>query len=172
MKKKILSLVLAIATTFSLSANVFAADENTATADTRESVLAAAEMAAEGVATEEVSASSISETDSWISEDEVATLAQIGVDIPDTATVETVISEDDGMYEKIYLNENDFVCVDENNAIFRISNFGNGVGVATFTANNVATDVDEKNIAEMIRSLLHLTDEYTLESSEEFDKII
>lgn len=170
MKKKILSLVLAIATTFSLSANVFAAAENTATADTKESILALAEIAAEDITVEEVSTSIIAETDTWVSENDVATLEQIGVDVPDTATVETVILEDDGTYEKIYLNENDFVCVDENNEIFRISNFGDESGVATYTANDEATDVDENNIAEMIRGLLKLTDEYTLERAEEFDE--
>lgn len=170
MKKKILSLALAIATTFSLSASAFAANEENMTEESRVSVLAVAETAVEDVTFDEVTASEVSATDTWISEDEAVKLAQIGVDVPDTATVETVISEDDGTYEKIYLNENDFVCVDGNNEIFRISNFGDESEVAVYAATNEDATVDENMVAETIRALLNLSDEYVLIGTEEFDE--
>lgn len=170
MKKKILSLALAIATTFSLSASAFAANEENMTEESRVSVLAVAETAVEDVTFDEVTASEVSATDTWISKDEAVKLAQIGVDVPDTATVETVISEDDGTYEKIYLNENDFVCVDGNNEIFRISNFGDESEVAAYVATNEDATVDENMVAETIRALLNLSDEYVLIGTEEFDE--
>lgn len=170
MKKKILSLALAIATTFSLSASAFAANEENMTEESRVSVLAVAETAVEDVTFDEVTASEVSATDTWISEDEAVKLAQIGVDVPDTATVETVISEDDGTYEKIYFNENDFVCVDGNNEIFRISNFGDESEVAAYAATNEDATVDENMVAETIRALLNLSDEYVLIGTEEFDE--
>lgn len=171
MKKKILSLGLAIAMTFSMSVNTFATDGNVASEGFGTSVLAAAELATEDIVYDEVASTDVYQTTEWIGEDDTAALELIGVGVPETTTVETVVSENAGTYEKIYLNENDYICVDENNEIFRISNFGSESEVVATAAvvDGEDSTVDETAISEQICDLLNLSSEYVLENVEDFD---
>lgn len=107
--------------------------------------------------------------DSIFSLNELDLLRDLGVDNSTSVVdVDTIQSDDEGVYKKIHVDENNFICVNDNNEIYRISNLLSSVdsNLSHSIESNSATN-DE--IISNIRELLNLGADYTSEFVSDFD---